>query len=99
MSDRAFYAAYAGEEMTLPNGKTARCKPPEMTTSARMMRLYDGAIRGDGKATEDLMDAFPKLFDDPKAFDGLYPAEFFDAVRDFFTLRRSGPTPEAEPSA
>lgn len=91
--DRAFFNAYDGVEVPLANGGTAHCRALTLAQAAHFLRLLGRIEGGDGAAVVEVMETFPKAVGAPDAFDRLMPAEFFDAVRVFFTLRRPARTP------
>lgn len=94
--DQAIRDAYLGVEIEI-EGTIYRARPLTLTDSIRYLQLLSDAEEKGGKAIIEILEEFPKTIgakDNPgfaKAIDGLMPAEFFDMMRRFFTLRRTPP--------
>lgn len=95
--DQAIRDAYLGVEIEI-EGTTYRARPLTLTDSIHYLELLsDAEETGNGRAIVEILEKFPltigarKNSDFAKAIDGLMPAEFFDMMRRFFTLRRTPP--------
>ncbi len=93
--DRAFLESYGHVELKLPTGEMLKCRALDLEQSTEFIRLLMQAQAGDGEAMLKLMDTFPVAIGAKEAFKPLSPAEFFEVLRDFFTLRpiRNGTKP------
>lgn len=94
-SDQAFFDAYAGIEIELPDGRTLRRPAPSLAEGARLLRAVMEAQAGNGRALLTVIEEFPHAIDAAEELEGLTPAEVFEVATRFLAHRR---TPRRSPA-
>lgn len=87
--NEAFFDAYAGIEIELPDGRTIRRPAPTLGKGAHLLRNVMAAQAGDGNALLYVIEEFPRAIDAEAELEGLTPAEVFDLASRFLAHRRT----------
>lgn len=90
--DQAFFDAYDGIEIELPNGKTLRRPALTLRESVHFLKALMAAQAGNAASFFEIVEKFPAAIDAEKELDDLTPAEVFDVASRFLLHRRTPPS-------
>ena len=93
MSHQATLDAYDGVQIVLPNGREVSFTCLTVAEGARFWRLLMQAEAGDPAAQLEILETFPGAIGMDADAERLTPAEVYEVLRRFLSLRR-GPVKE-----
>lgn len=93
--DQAFFDAYDGIEIELPNGKRLRRPALKLSEGVHFLKALVAAQAGNAASFFEILEKFPAAIHAEDELEGLSPAEVFDVATRFLLHRR---TPSRSPA-